>query len=227
MKDWRGKMGWVLRFYNSTIGMKVVMAVSGAALFAFVILHTVGNLQVFLGEEVFNHYAEMIQGNPELLWSVRLGVLTAIVAHVISSVRLVFLANAARPQAYKVKKTVATTYAARTMRFSGPIVFAYLFLHILHLTTGNLHPDFKKGDAYHNFVTAFAADQWYIAVGYAVCQILLGLHLFHGAYSMFRTLGLSGPRQLEFARWVAHGITAFIVLGNVILPLSVVLGLVK
>ncbi len=220
-------MAWILRFYNSTIGMKVVMAVSGAALFAFVIIHMVGNLQVFLGEKVFNHYAEMIQGTPELLWSVRLGLLASVIAHVVSSVRLVLLAKAARPVAYRVKQNAVTTYAARTMRFSGPIVLIYLILHILHLTTGDIHPDFKHGDAYHNFVTAFSADQWYIPLGYAFCQILLGLHLYHGAFSMFRTLGLSGPRQVEFARVVSHAVTAFIVIGNVLLPLSVLLGLVK
>lgn len=235
-------MSWFLRFVKSTIGMKIVMALSGIALFAFVIGHMVGNLQVFLGETVLNHYAEFLQGEKLLLWIARLGLLSMLVAHVWSSIALVMRAKAARPQGYKTLKSRASTYASRTMRISGPLILLFIVYHLLHFTVGFQtlglgdtavtttveHCQMLQGElecqAYDNVIKGFSMPL--ITAFYIVCQLLLGMHLGHGAYSMFRTLGLSNPRFDRPARGFATGVAVLIVVGNCSIPLAVLTGLV-
>ncbi len=216
-------MSWLLTFSRSTVGAKVIMALTGAAMYGFLIVHMAGNLLVFSGSpELHNHHSVFLHSLPEVIWPARIGLLLAIVAHIFSWVNLRQRSSAARPIAYKVKQSRASTLYSRTMQFSGPVILVFVVVHLLNLTSGNLHPDFlmQPGaesfgapDAYHNTVTLLSQPLW--GAFYIVANLLLGLHLFHGGYAMCRTLGLSGDRQQWIAKLLASGVTALIVGGNV------------
>lgn len=227
-------MSWLLTYARSTIGAKVVMALTGAAMYGFLLFHMAGNLLVFWGPEWHNHHSVFLHQMPELIWPARIGLLAAIVAHIFSWVNLKARSTAARPTPYKVKQSRASTIYSKTMGISGPIILVFVVVHLLQLTLGKLHPDFRMQsglegfgapEAFHNTVTLLAEPLW--GVFYIVCNVLLGLHLFHGAYAMFRTLGLSGDRQQAAAKAVAYGLTAAIVGGNVVIAAAILSGLVK
>jgi succinate dehydrogenase / fumarate reductase cytochrome b subunit len=230
-------MSWLLTYARSTIGAKVIMALTGAAMYGFLIVHMAGNLLVFAGPEYHNHHSLFLHQMPELIWPTRLGLLGAIVAHIFSWINLRARSSAARPVAYKVKQSRASTLYSRTMAVSGPIVLAFIVVHLLNLTTGTVHPDFQmQGStpgtveaatplAYENTVALLSQPLW--GVFYIVCNLLLGLHLFHGAFAMCRTLGLAGERQQGLARALASAVTATIVGGNVAIASAILLGLVK
>src|SRR5438874_10904922 len=143
------------RFYTTPIGKKVVMAITGAILFGFVLGHMAGNLQVFVGREAFDNYALMLRRIPELLWGVRILLLLSVILHIVAAVQLTAIQNKARPVGYRKKKAVESTYAARTMMWSGPIVGAFLVYHLLHLTFGTVHPSFEEGHVYDNVIAGF------------------------------------------------------------------------
>jgi succinate dehydrogenase / fumarate reductase cytochrome b subunit len=223
-------VSWLAQFWRSSVGAKVTMAITGVILFGFAVVHTLGNFQVFLEPSFMNDYSKMLHGMPELLWTIRLTLLVALVLHVASFLRLQQLTGGARPVRYKQLQHGRSTWMSRTMRISGVIVLAYLVLHILHLTTGTIHPDFRMQDAhtpeaYHNLTTGLAVT--WMGIVYVVCNLLLGMHLWHGAYSLFKTLGLSGGRQLVVARVVATALTVLVAGGNVLIASSILLGLVK
>ena len=214
-------MRWLLRFLNSTIGLKVIMALSGLGLFGFVIGHLLGNLQVFLGAEVFNAYAEALQGNKALLWTARIGLLGMVFAHMGSAAKLVLRSSAARPVGYKQRRWLSGRYAVRTMRYGGVVLLAFIVYHLLHLTTGHLHSAHKEClpvgagvdcDAFHNLTTGLQNPL--VAMFYIVAQFALGLHLAHGVWSLARTLGLSNPRYDVFVRYGAWTFGGLITLGN-------------
>ena len=135
------------------------------------------------------------------------------------------LKNEARPIAYTKKESVASSYASRTMMWSGPIVAAFIVYHLLHFTFGVVHPTFVEGHVYDNVIAGFSSVP--VSLFYIVAMILLGQHLYHGVWSMFQTLGVGQPRYSERLRTVAAALTAFIVIGNVSIPLAVLLGIVK
>src|SRR5437762_9044067 len=129
-----------LQFYEAPIGKKVVMAITGAILFGFVLGHMAGNLQIFLGREAFDNYAVLLRRIPELLWGIRILLLLSVILHIVAAVQLTAIQNKARPVGYKKRKAVESSYASRTMMWSGPIVGAFLVYHLLHLTFGTVHP---------------------------------------------------------------------------------------
>lgn len=229
-------MGWLSRFLNSNMGLKAIMALSGFALVGFVVVHMLGNLQVFLGAEALNKYGEMLQGNKEILWLARIGLLGAVAAHIYSAVVLTLRARAARPVAYKVHKRVSETYAARTMRVGGFIVLAFIVFHLLHLTTGTVneegfrHCETINGEftcyVYENMMLGFQ-DNWPIVIFYVVAQIAVAMHLAHGVWSMFRTLGMNNPRSDALARKAAIGIATVVGFFNCFIPIAVASGLVS
>ncbi|MEJ7606704.1 MAG: succinate dehydrogenase cytochrome b subunit [Bryobacteraceae bacterium] len=165
-------------FYRTTIGKKVVMAVTGVVLFGFLIGHMAGNLQFFLGPEAFNGYAVKLREMPALLWATRIGLLISVILHIVSSVDLAMLQRAARPVDYHRKESVGSSYASRTMYWSGPIIAAFLIYHLLHLTFGTVHPQFEHLKPYENLVAGFS--QPLVSLAYIVSVILLGFHLNHG-----------------------------------------------
>src|SRR6201996_3291026 len=214
-------------FWGSTVGKKIVMAVTGILMFAFVIGHLLGNLQVYEGPAKLNAYGAFLHSIGELLWPVRAILLTAIVLHIIATVQLGLRNKRARPIGYSVKKAIASSYASRTMYWSGPIVLAFVIFHLLRLTAGYIHPGaaFIDADVYHNVVTGFQV--WWVSVWYIFSVILLGLHLRHGIWSMFQSLGMNHPRHTPILKSSAWVVALVIVLGYISIPISVMLGVVK
>jgi len=214
-------------YVESTIGRKVVMAVSGLVLFGFVLAHFVGNCTLYLGPEAINHYSEFLHGflHGEGLWVARGGLLVAAVLHVWSATSLTLESWAARPVGYKRWQAKDSTYASRTMRWGGVILFAFIVFHLLHFTFGTVHPAFEPGDVYHNVVSGFQV--WPVSLFYVVAMLLLGLHLDHGVWSLCQTLGLSHPRYKRWARAAARGFALLIVIGNCSFPVAVLAGWVR
>ena len=215
------------RFWESTNGQKAIMAVTGAILFLFVIFHMIGNLQVFEGPEQINFYGFALRRFPEVLWGVRFVLLLAVVLHIWSSVKLGARKLKARPVAYAKRQNTVSDYASRTMYWSGPIILAFVIYHILHLTVGAVHPQstFIEGDVYHNLVSGFQV--WYVSAWYIFSMILLGLHIRHGAWSMFQSLGMNHPRHTPILKKLAAVVAVVIVAGYISIPISILLGIVK
>ena len=214
-------------FWQSTNGKKVVMAVTGAMMFAFVVGHMLGNLQMFEAPEHINAYGHFLHNLGELLWIERGIMLLAIALHITATVQLALRSKAARPVGYSRKEAINSSYASRTMYWSGPIVLAFVIFHLLHLTAGYIHPGaaFIEGDVYHNVVAGFQV--WWVSVWYIFSIILLGLHLRHGIWSMFQSLGMNHPRHTPILKSAAWMVALAIVLGYISIPISVMLGVVK
>jgi succinate dehydrogenase / fumarate reductase cytochrome b subunit len=215
-----------LRFYEATIGKKMVMAVTGVILFLYVIGHLIGNLQIYMGPEKLNHYAVFLRSLGSLLWIVRLVLLTAVILHIVAAYQLWRQNRTARPSRYVKRGNVQADYASRTMVWSGPIILAFVVYHLLNLTFGVLHPDFNHNlDVYHNVVTAF--QQIPASIAYIVAMGLLGLHLYHGVWSMFQSVGINHPRYTPLLKGFALYSTVFIVAGNISIPVAVMAGFVR
>lgn len=223
-----------LTLTNTTIGKKMVMAVSGLIFFGFVIGHMLGNLQIFLGPDAINGYSHMLHSMPGLLWGARAVLLVSLVAHVTTAVSLVRMNRAARPVPYAVKKDIATDYAAKTMFLSGLTIALYIAYHLAHLTFGLTKglgyqhlPLDAKGlpDVYHNVVHSFRVP-WCTAI-YVVAQAALSLHLYHGAWSIFQSLGLNHSRYNAALRSSAVAVAMAVCVGFVAVPLAVLFGVVK
>ena len=214
-------------FWQTTVGKKSVMAVTGAILFLFLIGHLLGNLLVFAGPEKINAYAQFLHFDGTLLWIVRSVLILAVVLHIVASVQLALCNKRARPIGYARLIPINSTYASRTMYWSGPIVLAFIILHLLQFTAGTIHPDatFIEGDVYHNLVTGFRV--WWVSAWYIFAISVLGLHLRHGLSSMFQSVGLAHPRYTLVLRKAALVIAILIVLGYISIPISILLGIVK
>jgi succinate dehydrogenase / fumarate reductase, cytochrome b subunit len=214
-------------FWQSTNGKKVVMAVTGCILFLFVIGHLAGNLQVFEGPAKLNAYGNLLHSLGELLWPIRIVLLLCVGLHITATVQLALRNKKARPVSYASKKAINSSYASRTMYWSGPIVLAFVIFHLLHLTAGYITPGaaFVEGDVYHNVVSGFQV--WWVSVWYIISVSLLGLHLRHGIWSMFQSIGASHPRHTPLLKKTAFVIALLITLGYISIPLSVLLGFVK
>ncbi len=215
-------------FARSTIGRKVVMAVTGLVLFGFVFAHMLGNLQMFLpDQQAINHYGEflreMLHGGG--IWVARAVLLGSVALHIWAAWSLTRTSWKARPVPYKVVTPDASTYASRTMRWSGPIVFLFIVYHLLHFTIGSVHPEFVDGAVYRNVIVGFSV--WPVAVAYVIAILALGLHLRHGAWSMLQTLGASHPQWDRVRKLAATVFTVIIVLGFISVPLAVLAGVLK
>jgi succinate dehydrogenase / fumarate reductase cytochrome b subunit len=211
-------------FVASSIGKKVVMAVTGLALLGFVVMHMIGNLQVYLGPAAINEYGvflrEVLHGTG--LWIARAGLLVAAALHVWAAWSLTRMNQKARPRGYREKEHRESTYASRTMRWSGVIVLLFIVYHLMHFTWGNVHPDFIPGDVYHNVVVGLRRVG--PAAFYIAAMLALGLHLYHGVWSFLQTLGLSHPRFNHLRHALATLLTAVVVLGNISFPVVVLAG---
>jgi succinate dehydrogenase / fumarate reductase cytochrome b subunit len=216
-------------FLRSSLGLKIVMALTGVVLFGFVVAHMIGNLQVYLGPEAFNAYAASLRaiGHGAALWVVRAALLVAVALHIWSAWRLTLLNRAARPVGYRKVERRESTYASRTMRWSGVILLLFIVYHLLHFTFGAraVHPRFVHSDAFHNFVTGFQDPL--VSGFYILAMLVLGFHLYHGAWSFMQTLGLSHPRYNHLRHAFASLITVVVVAGNISFPVAVLAGLVR
>lgn len=223
----------LVQFYRSTIGKKIIMAVTGLIGVGFVIGHMAGNLQVFVGRDKLNAYGALLHGPlAELLWLVRLVLIAAIVLHVLMAYQLTMRSRAARPVGYQQRAPQVSTWASRTMRWGGVLLLVFIILHILHFTTGQVDPagwherldGVGRRDVYGNLVASFRI--WWVAAFYVLAMIFLGLHLYHGAWSSVRTLGYAKPSPRPLHRRIALVVAALIWLGFTVVPLGVLAGLI-
>ncbi len=211
-------------FFASSLGKKVVMAVTGLALFGFVVAHMVGNLQVYLGPTKLDEYGAALRKVPALLWGMRLGLLVAAALHVWSAYGLTRLNQKARPVGYREKEHRESTYASRTMRWSGVLLLLFIVYHLMHFTIGNVHPDFIHGGVNHNLVVGF--QNKLVSAFYIVAMLALGLHMYHGVWSLLQTLGLAHPRYNHLRHAFATLVTVVVVAGNISFPLAVLAGII-
>jgi succinate dehydrogenase / fumarate reductase cytochrome b subunit len=216
-----------LTFFGSSVGKKVVMAATGLVLYAFVLGHMVGNLQIYLGPKAMNDYAEFLQHflHGQGIWLVRAAMLLAAGLHVWAAVTLTLSNWSARPVGYREWQAKESTYASRTMVWSGPILLAFLLYHLAHLTVGSALPGFERGEVYRNVVTGFQNP--FATAFYVLAMCVLGLHMYHGFWSMLHTLGLSHPRWNPIRRTASLVLAWVVVIGNISIPLSVLFGLVR
>jgi len=224
----------VLTLWGSTVGKKIMMASTGVILILFVIGHMVGNLKIYMGREVFNHYAEGLRsfGAPffahgQLLWLIRLGLIACVLVHIVAATQLWLRSRAARPVGYRKYEVngLVFSYASRAMVWGGVALAFFVVFHLMHLTWGNVHPAFVPGDAYHNFVAGFQSLP--VSLAYIAAMIPLGLHLYHGIWSMLQTLGVSNEKYNHVRRPVAAAIALLVTLANISFPVAVLAGLVK
>jgi succinate dehydrogenase / fumarate reductase cytochrome b subunit len=225
-------MAAALTLYRSSIGKKAVMALTGLIGIGFVIMHMIGNLKVFLGPQAFNDYALFLRtfGEPVLpystvLWIIRLVLLGAVALHIMAAYQLTHMDWAGRPVRYAKKKDVQATFASRTMRWGGVIIVLFLIYHIAHMTLGVVHPSFEEGNAYHNFVAAFQV--WWVTIFYVAAMLALGLHIYHGFWSLFQTLGWNNRTYNQLLRGLALLIALVLTVGFVAGPLGVLFGIVS
>ena len=215
--------------YSTAVGKKYAMAISGMVLMGFVLAHMVGNLKIYLGASSLDRYSHWLRevGEPALprewlLWGVRIVLLLAVFVHIYAAYALTRMNQRARPVKYASQRDyVAADFASRTMRWTGIIVVLFVIWHLLDLTWGPANPDFIQGDPYHNVITSF--ERIPVAIAYIVANVALGVHLYHGAWSLFQSMGWYGTWRRTFSIVFA----GVIVLGNVSFPLAVMFGVVN
>ncbi len=230
---------WPVSFYRSAIGKKWVMALTGLGIILFVLAHMVGNWKIFLpdvdGIPDIDIYAEALR---ELLvpflpahvalWILRTGLIVAFLLHIHAAYSLTLMNHRARPEDYHGPRTyVAANYASRTMRWSGVIFAAFLLFHLADLTWGiqPMAPEtWARGEVYANFIATFSRAP--VTAFYVIAMVLLGFHLYHGAWSMFQSLGINHPRFNAVRRYFAIGLAILVTVGNAIMPLAVYFGFV-
>jgi succinate dehydrogenase / fumarate reductase cytochrome b subunit len=248
-------MSWLLSLWRSSIGKKVLMAVTGLVLVGFVIGHLLGNLQIFIpdGGRKINDYGRFLHENAAMLWFARGFLLACVLVHIVCAVQLAKMNRDARPVPYRVREWRRAPKPARVMLVSGVIIGLFVVYHLAHFTTGHAHPDFRlqpepktaqtgtpdappppvEGripDVHHNVKTAFdgrTLNSWIAIVSYIFAMALLGSHLVHGAWSMFQSVGANHPKYNLALRLGAAGLAALLALGNISIPVLVLFGLVK
>ncbi|HNP71143.1 MAG TPA: succinate dehydrogenase cytochrome b subunit [Kouleothrix sp.] len=235
-------MAAALTLYRSSIGKKAIMAVSGLIGVGFLVVHMYGNLKIFLGPEYFNEYAAGLRtlggpifGHTHLLWIARVVLLAAVAAHIWSAYELTRQDLGGRPRAnrYGQKKSIAATYAARTMRWGGVILFLFIVFHLMHFTLGLV--GYSAGQfqaesngqfhAYENVIAGFSF--WPATLFYIVAMLCLGMHLYHGFWSAFQTLGLNSYKTNFALRGLALLVALALTVGFVAVPIAVLFGIVR
>jgi succinate dehydrogenase / fumarate reductase cytochrome b subunit len=214
----------VLRFWNTTIGKKAVMAISGVTLAGFVLAHLIGNLQIFLGPDQFNGYARTLRHLPELVWPTRAVLLIMVILHIWSSLQLAVVKSEARPEKYVKRKSAGSSYASRTMYWSGPILAAFIVYHLMQFTFGAGGTPYREFDAYGNVMQGFRVPA--VSIFYIIAMALLCLHLRHGLWSIFQTLGFYHPRHTPKIKRLASLISLFVFFGFISIPVAVMLHII-
>ncbi|MFD4029381.1 succinate dehydrogenase [Streptomyces sp. NPDC058637] len=218
--------------WDSSVGKKTIMAVSGLIMLGYLVVHMLGNLKIFFGSDEFNHYAHWLRtlGEPFLhyewaLWIVRLVLVAAVVLHAVSAYQLSRRDIRARPNAY-VHRKARSSYATRTMRWGGIILALFIVWHILDLTTGAVHTGgFQSGHPYQNVLDTFST--WYGNVIYIVAVLAMGLHVQHGFWSAAQTLGVGNATRDRVLKTLANGLAVVLTVGFVSVPVAVMTGVVN
>ena len=234
------RRSFLLDLYGTAVGKKYAMAITGIMLLGFVLAHMVGNLKMYLGPSHFNDYAEFLRNllvpifpRTVVLWMMRIGLLLAVVVHIHAAVSLTRMNHKARSVKYQSPRDYqVANFASRTMRWSGIVIFLFVLWHLSDLTWGFANNvgvsaadgRFVRGDAYGNVVRSF--ERVPVSVLYIVANIALGIHLFHGVWSLFQSMGWNNPRFNKWRRQLATAIATIIVVGNVSFPIAVLAGIV-
>ncbi|HTE44404.1 MAG TPA: succinate dehydrogenase cytochrome b subunit [Gemmatimonadaceae bacterium] len=225
---------FLVAFYRSTIGKKVIMGVTGLIGIGYVILHMAGNLQVFISQDKINSYGALLHGPlAEFTWALRIVVFVAVVLHVLMAAQLTLRSRAARPIAYHRKEPQVATLASRTMKWGGVLLLFFIVVHLLHFTNEIIDPGGWRGatdshgnrDVYGNIVASFRI--WWVAAFYIIAMLALLLHLYHGAWSSLRTLGYAKPSPNPLHRRIALAVAIVVWLGFTIVPVAVIAGLIR
>lgn len=216
-------MSRLLSFARSTIGLKVLMAVSGLIGIGFVIGHMSGNLLMFKGQGPMHDYAKLLRTSMPLLYAVRAVLVAAVGVHIWSAYTLTMRSNAARPTDYAVRKPQVSTLAAKTMKWGGVLLLGFLVFHLLDLTLGITNPNFEHLDPFNNVI--YSLKRPLIALLYVAAMVALGMHLYHGVWASFRTLGVARPSGRPLHRTVAIALGVLVAAGFIIVPVGTMLGL--
>lgn len=222
----------ILALWSTTIGKKFVMAITGAVLVAFVVVHMLGNLKAFAGAADVDSYALFLRqvGMPELgygdlLWVVRVVLVICVVLHILAAYQLTLISRAARPIGYAKKKNIHTTYSALLMRWSGVLIVAFVIFHIFHFTLGDVgfgSAGYIKLGVYHNVIAAFHI--WWISLIYIVAMLALGLHIDHGVWSGCQTIGWTTPKNTIWIRNASRTLAIIVAGGFILIPVAVMTG---
>lgn len=224
----------IAAFYRSTVGKKIIMAVTGIIWVLFVILHVAGNLQAFAGPDKINAYSALLHGpGAELLWVMRVVLFVALVLHILMATQLWLRARAARPEDYRDRDPQVSTWASRQMRIGGVVFFAWVVFHILHFTTRQVDPGrwahqtdaAGQYDIYGNIVASFRI--WWVSAFYLLAMIVLGFHLWHGVWSSGRSLGIARPSDQPLRRRLGSILAIALWLGFSIVPIAVLAGVIR
>ncbi len=219
-------------FFQSSIGKKVLMAISGILLYGFVVAHMTGHLLMFQGQDKYNAYAKFLQDLGGLLWVARIGLLVIVIVHILTAVKLTLENQAARPVKYFNQQTNKASYASLTMKYSGLIVLAFIIYHLLHFTFKATHPEFSgmmdtlgRHDVYNMMVVSFTNPL--LAIAYILSIGLLCIHLSHGFFSFFQTLGLNSPKIEPKLKLVSNAVGLGIFLGFASVPTAILLKIIS
>lgn len=202
-----------------------MVAGTGLALIGFVLVHMLGNLQVFLGPEKINAYGAMLKQEPLILWGARLFLLTCIGLHIVATVQLTRRNKQSRPIAYAEYAPNKASVASRTMIWGGLFLISFIVFHLLHYTVGSVHPQFSHTDIYSNIIIGFQSAP--VSLFYILGVFSLGMHLYHGVFSVFQTLGVQHKGIRCWSRTLALALALVIPLGYASIPISVFLGVLK
>ena len=218
--------------WSSSIGIKLIVAVTGGLLLLFVIGHMVGNLQIYLGQDALNTYAEKLHAFPALLWVIRLGLLAIAAVHIVLTIYLALQNKLARPTPYRRKEAIKATLSSRTTVVSGLVILAFVLYHLMHFTWRVTNPEYSaltdmqgRFDVYSMIILSF--QNVFVSVAYTIARLLLGYHLNHGVASVFQTIGWNTPRTQPLFERLALAVATIIVVGNISIPITIFLGLVK
>jgi len=227
-----GWQSWLGPFFTSDVGMKWMMALTGIGLLGYILVHMIGNLKIFIGPEDLDHYAESLRTllypifpKEGVLWLFRIGLSAMAIIHIWSATVLALRNRKARGSIRYEKKReyAAANYASRTMLWGGVLIALFVLYHLADLTIGSANPDYVAGDVYNNVVYSF--ERWPVALFYIVTMFFLALHIYHGAWSLFQSLGMANPRYDVWRRWLAVALALAILIGNSAIPIAVQLGI--
>ena len=225
-----------LTLYRTTIGRKIIMAVTGLVGIGFVLGHMYGNLKIFIGPEYFQEYAEGLRalgapvfGHTHVLWIMRLVLLACVILHVWAAYTLYQDSNHARSTNYAQHKTLQATFASLYIRVGGTIILIFLIFHLAQFTWGTpgISPDFVSGEVYNNVVLGFQSYFYLPAIFYLIVMVILGFHIYHGAWSMFQTLGLNNKNYTHALRTLSLALAIIIAGGFSVVPLAVIFGILQ
>ena len=220
-------MSWFKRTLNSSIGGKLVVALTGLGLVGFVIAHLSGNLLIFAGREALAEYAEGLRKFPALLWALRIGLIVMAIAHIAFTIKLNLANKAARPVAYVKKNYRRASFQSRTMVLTGLTLLAYIIYHLLHFTWRTTNAEIAAlgpYEVYDMLIIGFSNPA--ISAFYIIATVLLGMHLSHGISSVFQTLGINNPKYNKLFRSLGPALGVILALGFISIPVAVMTGFV-